>query len=353
MTHPFGLRNQSDRWYRLLIGTAAFVIIASGVRQAATLLNSILLALLLAVAVVPTFEALHRRGISRGLAAALTTLLLAGVVAALLGFVGVAGSRLVQVLPGYQDRAEELRRALQNWMIVRGIDPERVLSLDLVDPNRLLGLAAGFLSQLGKLLSQSLLLLLIVAFILAERGLHGRVIQPGGIVAVVARDVRQYLLITAGTGFGFAVLVYVLMRIVGTDLALVWAVLAFVMNFVPNIGIILSLVPPLILTFLELGWQRALVILGGYLVLNFIVDNLIKPRFMQRGLDVPPLLGLLSLVVWGYLLGAPGALLAIPLTIAVRRIVQDASVAPPSTAAEKAAEIPPTHLPSSNPGGTT
>ena len=122
------------------------------------------------------------------------------------------------------------------------------------------------------------------------------------------------------------------MRVVGTDLALVWAVLAFVMNFVPNVGIILSLVPPVILTMLELGWQRALVILAGYVVLNFVVDNLIKPRFMQSGLDVPPLLGLLSLVIWGYLLGAPGALLAIPLTIALRRVLWDAPAQPPASA---------------------
>jgi AI-2 transport protein TqsA len=321
MTHSFDILNPSDRWYRLLIGTAAFVIIAAGVREAAPLLNSILLAVLLVVAVVPAFEALRRRGVSKGLAAALTTLLLAIVVLALLGFIGVAGTRLVQVLPTYQDRAEVLRQGLQNWMIARGIEPERVLSLELVDPRRVLSLASGFLSQVGKLLSQTLLLLLIVAFILAERQLHGRALQPGGVPEMVARDVRQYLVITAGTGLGFAVLVYVLMRVVGTDLALVWAVLAFIMNFVPNVGIILSLIPPVILSLLEHGWQRAVVILAGYVVLNFIVDNLIKPRFMQRGLDVPPLLGLLSLVVWSYLLGAPGALLAIPLTIAVRRLV--------------------------------
>jgi AI-2 transport protein TqsA len=328
MTHSFGLLNQPDRGYRLLIGTAAFVIIAAGIRQAAPLLNSILLAMLLVVAVVPAFEALRRRGMSRGLAAALTTLLLAVVVLALLGFIGVAGTRLVQVLPGYQDKAEALRQGLQNWLIARGIEPERVLSLDLVDPNRLLGLASGFLSQVGKLLSQTLLLLLIVAFILAERGLHGKALTPGGIVESVARDVRQYLVITAITGLGFAVLVYVLMRAVGTDLALVWAVLAFIMNFVPNVGIILSLVPPVILTLLEFGWQRSLVVLAGFVVLNFVVDNLIKPRFMQSGLDVPPLLGLLSLVVWGYLLGAPGALLAVPLTIAVRRVVLGGKLAP-------------------------
>ena len=196
-----------------------------------------------------------------------------------------------------------------------------MFSLDLVDPQRLLRLAAGFLSQIGKALSQTLLLILIVAYILAERGLHGKAFQPGGIVAAVARDVRQYLVITAATGFGFALLVYLLMLVVGTDLALEWAVLAFLMNFVPNVGIILSLVPPVILTLLEFGWQRTVVILAGYIVLNFVVDNLIKPRFMQSGLDVPPLLGLLSLIVWSYLLGSPGALLALPLTIAIRRVV--------------------------------
>jgi predicted PurR-regulated permease PerM len=101
------------------------------------------------------------------------------------------------------------------------------------------------------------------------------------------------------------------------------------MNYVPNVGIILSVVPPVILTLLELGWQRALVVLAAFIVLNFIVDNLIKPRFMQSGLDVPPLVGLLSLVVWAYLLGPIGALLALPLTIAVRRVLQDADLALP------------------------
>ena len=323
MTHSSSLFDLSDRRYRILIGTAAFVIIAAGIRQAAPVLDSILLATLLWVAVVPAFDGLRRRRVPKGLAVALTTLLLVVVVLAVLGFVGVAGTRLVRVLPEYQDEAEAMREGLKNWMIARGIEPERVLSLDVINPSRLLGLTAGFLAAVGKVLSQALLVILIVAYILAERGLHSKVIQPGGTVAAVARDVRQYLLITAVTGLGFAVLVYLLMRVVGTDLALVWAVLAFILNFVPNVGIILSLVPPVLLTLLESGWQRALVVLAGYVVLNVIVDNLIKPRFLQSGLDVPPLLGLLSLVVWSYLLGPSGALLAIPLTIAVRRVLQD------------------------------
>jgi predicted PurR-regulated permease PerM len=135
----------------------------------------------------------------------------------------------------------------------------------------------------------------------------------------MARDVRQYLIITAATGLGFSLLVYVFMLAVGTDLALVWAVLAFVMNFVPNIGMVLSLIPPVLLTLLESGWQRAVAILAGFLVLNFVIDNIVKPRFMKTGLDISPLVTLLSLIVWSYLLGPMGALLAVPITIVLRR----------------------------------
>jgi predicted PurR-regulated permease PerM len=326
---PSGPATKSDRHYRLLLGTAAFVIIAAGIREAAELLNSIFLAMLLTVTVVPAFDALRRRRVPNGLAVVLTSLLLAGVLIVLLGTLGLSGTRLIQVLPEYEERALSLRNDLERLLLARGIQPERVFSLELVDPNRLLGLAAGFLSGLGQVLSQALLLILIVAFFLAERGIRDQTFDPGGTTARVARDVRQYLVITALTGLGFAVLVYFLMLVVGTDLPLVWAVLAFIMNFVPNVGIILSVVPPVILTLLEFGWQRAVVILAGFLVLNFIVDNLVKPRFMQSGLDVPPLVGLLSLVVWAYLLGPIGTILALPLTIALRRVLQDADLTLP------------------------
>lgn len=329
MTSPPPPRDRSDRHFRVLLGTAAFVIIAAGIREAAEVLNSILLAMLLTVTVVPAFDALRRRGVPKGLAVLLTSLLLVAVLIVLLGTLGLSGTRLIQVLPEYQERAVSLRNDLEALVVARGIHPERIFSLELVDPNRLLGLAAGFLTGLGQVLSQALLLILIVAFFLAERGIRDQTFRPGGTTARVARDVRQYLAITSLTGLGFSLLVYVVMLIVGTDLALVWAVLAFIMNFVPNVGIILAVIPPAILTLLELSWQRALIVLAAFLVLNFVVDNLVKPRFMQTGLDVPPLVSLLSLVIWAYLLGPIGTLLAVPLTIALRRVLADSDVALP------------------------
>lgn len=306
-----------------LVTIAALVVIAYGIRSAGTVLDSLLLALLLTVAVLPAFESLRRRGVSKGLATVITSVLLIGVALALLGFLAVTGTQLVQVLPGYQDKVEALRQGLTNALIQRGIEPEQVLSLDLISPARVLDMAAGFLSGAGKVLSQALLLILIVAFILVETGARGEAIRPGGKLYRVSQDVRQYLLITAATGLGFTITIYILMLSLGTDLALVWAVLGFVMNFVPSVGIILSVVPPALLTLLEFGWVRALIIVLGFLVLNFIIDNVVKPRFMQSGLDVSPLVGLLSLVVWSFLLGPTGALLALPLTIALKRVFEE------------------------------
>ena len=323
MPIPAGSFERLEQRRSTLLTIASMVVIAYGIRSAASVLDGLLLALLLTVAVMPAFELLQRRGVSKGLATAITSVLLVVVALGLLAFLGVTGTQLVQVLPSYQDKVEALRQSLFDALIRRGIEPDQVLSLDLISPGRVLGMAAGFLSGAGKVLSQALLLILIVAFILVEAGSRGQPIQPGGRLYLVGRDVRQYLLITAATGLGFAVVCYVLMLFVGTDLALVWAVLAFVMNFVPSVGIILSVVPPALLTLLEYGWVRALVILIGFLVLNFIIDNVIKPRFMQSGLDVSPLTGLLSLVIWSFLLGPTGALLALPLTIALRRLFED------------------------------
>lgn len=314
---------QLDHRLRLLVAGASLVIIMAGIRAASGLLDSVLLALLLTIAVLPVYQALRDRGRSNFFALLATTAMLIVATVALLGFVGVAGTQLVRTLPAYQAKVDGLRVALEMLLEERGIDSARVLSLEIINPNRLLPMVAGFMSGAGQVLSRTILLILIVAFILLEAGSRGFKLDPGDRVGQAARDIRHYLVITTATGAVFAVFAYILLLSLGTDLALVWAVLAFVMNFVPNVGIILSIIPPALLTLLEYNGQRALVVVAGYIAVNFVIDNIIKPKFMADELDVSPLTGLLSLIVWTFLLGPTGALLAIPLTLALRRLLQE------------------------------
>lgn len=310
-----------DRRLRYLLAGAALMIIAVGVREAQGPLSSLLFAGLITVAILPVFSGLRRRGVSAGIAVTLTVLLMLGTMLGILGFLGLAATNLVKVAPTYEDKVHGLWLSLSTALEARGIDPHGIASAELLQPGRVLALVVSLFANLGEVLSTALLLLIIVAFILVEMAAMKKDFLPTGLVALIARDVRQYLVITTVTGAGFAVAVYLLLLATGTDLAFVWAVVAFVMNFVPNIGIILTFIPPTLLTLLEFGWQRALVVLTGIIVLNFVVDNLIKPRFMSTGLDLSPLTGLVSLIAWSFLLGPPGALLAIPMTLVLKRVL--------------------------------
>jgi len=104
--------------------------------------------------------------------------------------------------------------------------------------------------------------------------------------------------------------------------AVVWGVLSFFLNFVPQVGIILSWVPPALIALVSHGWTRALLVVAAYTLINFVIDNLIKPRFMATGLNISFLAIMLSLLFWGWVLGPAGAILSVPLTLAVRRFAQ-------------------------------
>src|SRR5688572_17121912 len=116
MSVTLGLLDRLDRRYKLLVGLAALVVIAAGIRSAGSILDSLLLALLLTVVVLPAFDALRKRGLSKGIAITATTLLLLGIAIALLGFLGVTGTELVQVLPSYQEKLEAYRTNLENML---------------------------------------------------------------------------------------------------------------------------------------------------------------------------------------------------------------------------------------------
>jgi len=315
------LSPRADRYLRL---TAYFVIIGAGVKAAAGLLDSLLLATMLAVAVTPVYERVRRKGWSGGIAITATLLTLLLVVAAVIGFVGITATRLVQTVPQYEAQVQAWWHGIAAQLDARGIDQSRIFSPDLIDPGKMFGLAAGFLSTVGQVFSQALLLVIIVAFILIETGDRALDLQGDSLAGRIVSEVRQYLVLTALFGLIFAVAVFVTLLVLGVDLPMVWAVVAFVMSFVPNVGIILSIIPPALLALFEFGWQRAVVVVAAFIIMNFVVDNVIKPKFLKDSVDISPLLGLLSLIVWSFLLGPMGALLAIPVTLALRQVASSA-----------------------------
>jgi predicted PurR-regulated permease PerM len=319
---------------RALFTGACTVVVLAGIKAAAPLVNLLLLAFLITMSAEPLHAWLRRRGLTH-LAATIITLTLlvltALLVASALG-VGIAGFR--DRLPFYRERVEETAAALTRSLAARGLD----VSTDALEmgPQQVLRLTQAVLSSLGQVLSDSVLILLVVAFIVLDRHridawLDG--LEKGGAMrrrwALIGVDVRKYLSLTGLFGLAAAILNYVVFLIAGVDGAVVWAILSFFLNFVPNVGFLIALLGPTLLALIVKGLLVAALVAGSMIVINFVLDSVVKPQLMSRGLELPPSLTIVSLVVWSWLLGPMGALLGIPLTVVLRRVwIEHQRVAP-------------------------
>lgn len=303
--------------YRSTVLVACMIIIAAGLHAAADTVNLLLIAVLLAMSVSPITYWLETRGLKHATAVLLTILgsLVVGVL--VVGTLGKALSGLQEKLPTYQAALTDLLAGMEGRLAARGVDIHEVLKPDaarmLAMVQRIVG---GALSALG----YSFFALILVALILLE--LPARTgAEPGaggmrGRFDEVSVSVRRFVALTGLIGVGLAVVNLVAMLALGTDFPMVWAVLLFLLNFVP-FGFAIGMLPPLAVTLLEHGVSRAAILLGVLVVSNMLSDNVVKPKLMGSGFGLSPLLIVVSLMFWAFVLGPVGAILAVPLTITI------------------------------------
>jgi AI-2 transport protein TqsA len=323
---------------KLLVAAACLVVIIAGLRAVAPVLNNVLMALLLAQVMAPIAGMLVRRGMPTVGAVALTV---ASVLVFLLTVsvaLGRSLSGLTRDLPTYAAGLDALRARALAQLEAWGLNLQGMAITDILSPSRAVGVATAALSWVAGAFGDGFLVFFLATIMLAHFAALHRRDSDGGTVAMgtfaarleaVTVDVRPYLQITATTGLAFSVIITIVLQVLGVHYALVWGVLSFFLNFVPQVGIILSWLPPAVLAMVTYGWSRALTVILAYTVINFVIDNVIKPRFIATGLNISFLAVMLSLLFWGWVLGPAGAILSVPLTLAVRRFAQqyDASSA--------------------------
>jgi AI-2 transport protein TqsA len=301
----------------VLLG-AGLVVIAAGMKATATVANLILLSMLLATTLYPMPIYLARHGMGRGTAIGVTAVLaiLGGTI--LMVVLANSVSRLSENLPTYQNALSGLVEGVTQRLAARGIMLDEALK---PDPARIMGRLGGLLGAALGLVGYGLLaIVLVVLFLIEIPIIQGRAEDPGSVrhrLDQAMRMVRRFVGLNGMIGAVIAIIDLGIMAMLGTDGAVLWAVICFLFAFVP-FGFMLSMIPPFILTLLEHGVGRALLLFGLFFVVNFIGDNVIKPKIMGEGLGLSPLLIVISLLVWGAVLGPMGALLAIPLTIALK-----------------------------------
>ncbi len=309
-----------------LLTGAAFIIVVAGMREAQSLLVPFLLSGFIAIIAAPALFFLRERRIPTGIALLLVITVILSIGLLLGSLIGGAADDFSAQLPFYQERLNQQTGVFLSWLAEWGIHLQEQAASKVVDPARAMQMAAQGLSSLGGLLTNTFLILLTVIFILLEASsfpakLHRILPNPKQDLAqfdLFLEKIKHYMAIKTATSLLTGVAVSLWLWVIGVDYPLLWGVLAFFLNYVPNIGSIIAAAPALLLALIQLGPGDALWALAGYLLINGVVGNLIEPRFMGRGLGLSSLVVFLSLVFWGWVLGPVGMFLSVPLTMTAK-----------------------------------
>jgi predicted PurR-regulated permease PerM len=314
----------------ILVFAAALTIALAGARTIADIIGPVFLALVITISLHPIRIWLERHRLPEW-AASVVLLLAAYLVLFLLSLALIVSiAQLAQLLPQYSDQLSQVVTDAGNTLKSLGVQQEQINAVvNAIDPGQLVALVGTALSSTLGVLSNLFFLIVLLFFMAFDTDstrrslavLGTRIPDVAAALSSFARGARNYMGVTTGFGFIVAVLDGVALVIMGVPGAFVWAVLAFVTNFIPNIGFIIGVIPPAIIALLEGGPGLMIAVIVTYSVINFLIQSVIQPRVVGDAVGLTALFTFMSLVFWTWLIGPLGALLAVPLTLLARALL--------------------------------
>lgn len=319
------------RGFRLLVGAAALVIIVGAINQAQSVLVSFLVAVFLAMLGTPPVRWLEQHRIPAFVAVLVVMTSMVAVLLIVGAIVGVSINSFYSELPAYQLLLQEQLAKFQSFLVTQGILGMDKVLLGVVNPGAVMSLTARMLAELGSALSNMIIILLMVAFILFEASsfpvkLRAVLGDPQQVFPQFTRfigDIERYMVIKTLISLATGILIGIWLFFLGVDFPVLWGFLAFLLNYVPNVGSTVAAIPAVLLAYIQLGIGSAALVSAGYMAVNFILDNIIETNLMGRRLGLSMLIVFLSLIFWGSLLGPIGMVLCIPLTMTLKFACQN------------------------------
>jgi len=313
----------------MAVTMAAIAIVLLAMRAASDILSPILLAAVLAITASPLLNWFMKRGAPSWLALLLTLSL---VIILIIGTVWLVGSSVqgfrVELL-AYEESIEEIKQLFGTRLTNLGVDVDTLKADPLIAPEEILVQIVSYVSGIVSKLSNWGLVILTTLFFLVEETIIPRKMQsiveeddPDVLrVLQLAKKIREYMGINAFIGILFAVLNTILLIFMGVDFAIFWGLLSFFMSFIPGIGFIIAVIPPALMALIQFGVTEMLIVFGAYLIFHSVLYSVIKPYFIQEDVNISVTVTFLSLIVWAWVLGPIGAILAVPMTIIVQAIL--------------------------------
>lgn len=304
---------------------ASVIIVLAGVKSASVILVPFLLSLFIAIILSPAFNYLNKKGLPQGLSITLVMALFLLLLILVARLIGNSVNDFSANIDMYSERLSLYYISISHYFEEYGITIPFEETSELVNTKQIMGFATNLLQNMGSMFTNGFVIILTVVFMLFESQHFVQKISYADrnamtSISEIFNQIKSYMvlkaLISALTGF----IVWIVLMIIGTEYAFLWAVLAFLLNFIPNIGSIIAAVPAVLITLVQLGGVSALIVSALYISINVIIGSIIEPKVMGQGLGLSTLVVFLSLLFWGWLLGMVGMLLSIPLTIMAKII---------------------------------
>lgn len=310
----------------VIVSFAAFVIIIAGMKASTQIIVPFLLAIFIAVLCAPLMIWLKAKKVPSGLAI-FSVVVMFFLLAVTLGTViGASLSAFYQDLPEYEQKLQMQGQTGIAWLQSMGVEVDQAILSDYIDPGAAMKMVAQVFSGLGGVLTNTFLIVFSVIFILFEasdfpdkvRRALGSKTKAIEHFQRFSDSVQRYLLIKTLVSIGTGIFAGSVLAIIGVDYAILWGVIAFLLNYIPNIGSIIAAVPPMLIALIQLGPMSSLLVAGLYVVINTLFGNVVEPRYLGRSLGLSTLVVFISLIFWGWVFGPVGMLLSIPLTMVVK-----------------------------------
>lgn len=308
---------------------AAFVIIIAGIMFSASLIKPLLMALFIGIICAQPINWLQEKGVPKGIA---ITVVIIGGLTIFSGFSAIIGNSLYSFsrdLPKYEQNLNEMSVSFFQLLNDKGIKIEANNVSNIFMPSKILSFTQSVLGQIGATMSNFFTIFLLVVFMLFDmenapvkikaiyKGAHNSL----SFLRDIGINIRHYLSIKTALSLITGILVWLGLTIIGVEYAIIWALIAFLLNYIPNIGSIIAAIPAVLFSLVQLGVGGALWTALVFLVINMIIGNAVEPKLMGKGLGLTTFVVFLSLLFWGFVLGTVGMFLSVPLTMAIKIIL--------------------------------
>ena len=312
-----------------LVAWASIFIIIGAMKLSSDILTPFFLALFISIIASQPVNWLYKKGVPKSISIIIVMLLLISFGVFMGGLIGGSIAQFTQNLPILDKNFKESIATFIIGLNDLGINISSDKIINMIDPGKIMGYTAATINGMGNILGQTFFIVLIALFMLFEIDSFPtkyKIITYGSArrdynFAVIIHNVRSYLGIKTLTSLSTGLIIAFGLKFAGIQYAFFWGLIAFLMNYIPNIGSLLAAIPALIFALIENGLEGALWTAGIFAVVNLLIGSIIEPKIMGDGLGLSTLVVLLSLIFWGWVFGPIGMFLSVPFTMSLKIIL--------------------------------